>query len=136
MANSLYDPARERFLKGEIDWLTDDIRAVLVSTIEGDNPYTFAAGHEFLADIHENARRATVDLDVGDRLATDGKAIAGNVTYLSVTGAEVGAVVIYKHNADPAAAPVIAYIDTGVGLPVVPNGGDIYVNLDDYIFQL
>ncbi len=134
MANALYDPARERFLKGEIDWLNDDIRAVLVSTSEGDNPYTFAAGHEYLDDIHADARRATEDLD--DVFATDGKAIAGNSTYTAVSGAEVGAIVIYKHNADPAAAPLIAYIDDGVGLPIVPNGGDIFINWDEYIFQI
>ncbi len=136
MGNALYDKGREKFLKGEIDWLNDDIRVALVSTDAGDNPYTFSAADEFLDDIHTNAVRVTMDAGLDDKFATDGKAIAGDVTYTSVTGAEAGALVIYKHNADPASAALIAYIDTGVGLPIVPNGGDIFINWDEYLFQL
>ncbi len=136
MANALYNKAREKFLTTGINWLTDDVRAMLVSTTEGDNAYTFSADHEFLDSIHANARRATMADGLTDKSAVDGKAVAENVTYSSVTGAEAGAIVIYKHNADPAAADLIAYIDDGVGLPIVPNGGDIFINWDDYIFQL
>jgi len=135
MANLLYDPAREKFLTGDINWLTDDIRVALVSTSEGDNPYTVNASHAFLDSVHANAIRSQVG-PLENKGADDGKASADNITFPAVDGAEAGALVIYVHNADPAAAALIAYLDTGVGLPVLPNGGDIYITWGDYIFQI
>ncbi len=136
MANALYDPAREKFLKGELDWLADDIRVALVSTTEGSNPYTFAAADEYLDSVHANAIRSQLPAGLDNKFATDGKAIADNSLFEAVTGAEAGALIVYKHNADPAAAALIAYLDTGVGLPVIPNGGDIYATWGDYLFQI
>ena len=34
MANKLYDKAREAFLKGDIDWLNDTVKVVLVDTAD------------------------------------------------------------------------------------------------------
>ena len=135
MANSLYDPAREKYLTGEFNWSADDIRVALVSTSAGDNPYTFNASHEFLDSIHPNAIRSQSGA-LENKAVGDGKAQADNITFTAVEGAEAGALVIYVHNADPAAAALIAYLDTGVGLPVLPNGGDIYITWGDYIFQI
>jgi hypothetical protein len=132
MANALYDPGRQKFLEAAINWTQgqDDIRVVLVSTIGGDNPYTFSAAHEFLSSIHADARRSTVELNTS-RTVTSGVADAADVTFTAVTGAAAGAVVIYKHNADAGAAALIAYIDDATGLPVTPNGGDITVQWDN-----
>lgn len=46
MANALYDPGREGFLDGTIDWDTGDIRAMLVLST-----YTFVASHKFITDL-------------------------------------------------------------------------------------
>ena len=45
MANSLYDKGRQRFLEAQLNWITDDIKVVMVDTAV----YTFAASHEFLS---------------------------------------------------------------------------------------
>jgi hypothetical protein len=42
MANALFDPGREGFLDGSIDWDTDDIRVMLVKST-----YVFSAAHKF-----------------------------------------------------------------------------------------
>ena len=135
MANSLYDPARQKYLTGEFNWLTDDIRVALVSIDAGDNPYTFSAAHEYLDSVHANAIRSQSGALEG-KAVDDGKAQADNTTFTAVEGAVAGALIIYKHNVDPAAADLIAYLDTGVGLPVTPNGGDIFIAWGDYIYQI
>jgi len=52
-----------------------------------------------------------------------------NLTFPSVTGASVEALVLYRQNGGANTTwPLIAWLDTGVtGLPVTPNGGDITV---------
>ena len=46
MANALYDPGREGFLDGSIDWDTNDIRVMLALST-----YTFSAAHKFISDL-------------------------------------------------------------------------------------
>ena len=127
MANALYDPGRESFLKGEIAWQTDNIKAVLVKTATG---YTFSAAHQFLSSILVGERIAT-SANLGTKTTTSGVADAANVTFTAVTGDACGAVVLYKDTTDAATSNLIAYIDTATGLPVTPNGGDITVQWDD-----
>lgn len=136
MANALYDKARESFLKGEIVWGTDDIRAVLVDTAT----YTVdLVNDQFLSDIPAGERVATLGSTLTSMTTTSGVADAADITFSSVTGDQSEAVVLYKYNASDAAARLIAYIDTATGLPVTPNGGDITVTWDsgaNKIFKL
>jgi hypothetical protein len=45
MSNQLFDPGREGFLAGEIDWDTAVIKAALV------RGYTFTGSHKFVSEI-------------------------------------------------------------------------------------
>ena len=45
MANALFDPGREGFLAGEIDWDTAVIKVAMVRS------YTFSAAHKFVSDM-------------------------------------------------------------------------------------
>ena len=69
MANALYDPGREGFLDGSIDWDTDDIRTMLVLST-----YTFSAAHKFITDLGavDNGRTAAL----GSKTVTSGIAPA------------------------------------------------------------
>lgn len=126
MANALYDNGRQGFLDGSIDWDTDDIRAVLIDT----GVYTVnLATHDFKDDL--SGIIATFPSAFISKTVTAGIADAGNITFSSVSGATVEAIVIYKHTGSDATARLIAYIDTATGLPVTPNGGDITVTWDD-----
>lgn len=135
MANALYDKGRQAFLEGDIDWINDDIRVILIDAAD----YTVnLATHDFLDDIPVAARVA-VSSALSGKTATDGVADANDVTFTSVTGDQSEALVIYKHTGTESTSNLIAYIDTATGLPVTPNGGDITVvwdNGSNKIFKL
>lgn len=127
MANALFDKGRQRFLEGQFTWTTDTIKAVLVDT----GTYTpNLSAHEYLSDISSGARISTSGAFTG-KSATGGAADANDVTFTSVTGASIEAIVLYKDTGSDATSPLIAYIDTATGLPITPNGGDIIVTWDN-----
>ena len=127
MANALFDKARQRFLEGQFNWNTDTIKAVLVDT----GTYTVnLSAHEFLSDISTGARIATSGAFTG-KTTTGGAADANDVTFTSVTGASIEAIVLYKDTGTDSTSPLIAFIDTATGLPITPNGGDIIVTWDN-----
>lgn len=127
MANALYGKGREKFLNGDIDWASDDIKAVLVDVAD----YTVSIDvDEFLDDIPGGAIVDTTANFTG-KTSTLGVADADNATFASATGDPSEAVVIYKDTGSAATSPLIAYIDTATGLGVTPGGGDITVQWDD-----
>lgn len=133
--SAVYDKARQKFLEGSIAILTDNIKAVLVDT----GAYSVnLATHEFLSDIPSGARIATSG-NLGTKSSTGGVFDAADITFTSVSGASVEAIVLYKDTGSAGTSPLIAYIDSGTGLPVTPNGGDISVVWDNgssKIFEL
>ena len=127
MANALFDKARQRFLEGQFNWNTDTIKAALVDT----GTYTVnLSAHEFLSDIGTGARISTSGAFTG-KATTGGAADANDITFTSVTGASIEAIVLYKDTGTDSTSPLIAFIDTATGLPITPNGGDIIVTWDN-----
>lgn len=127
MANKLYDNARDQFLRGNLDWVNITGKAVMIDTTE----YTLdAALHQHLDDIPSAARVATATL-TGKTASGGGVADASDVTFTAVSGAEVGALAIYEDSGDEATSRLIAWIDSGGGLPITPNGSDILIKWDD-----
>lgn len=127
MANALFDKARQRFLEGQFNWNTDTIKSVLVDT----GSYTpNLSAHEFLSDVGSGSRISTSGSFTG-KTTTGGAADANDVTFTSVTGASIEAIIIYKDTGSDATSPLIAFIDTATGLPITPNGGDIIVTWDN-----
>lgn len=127
MANALFDKGRQRFLEGQFNWLTDTIKVVMVDT----GAYTVNLGtHEFLSDVGSSSR-ITTPVTLTGKATTGGAADASDVTFSSVTGPSIEALVIYKDTGTEATSPLIAYIDTATGLPITPNGGDIIVTWDN-----
>lgn len=86
--------------------------------------------HEYLSDISSSARIAG-PVTLTSKSTAGGAADAADVTFTSVTGASIEAIVIYKDTSSEATSPLIAYIDTATGLPITPNGGDIIVTWDN-----
>lgn len=124
MSSALYDKGREGFLDGSIDWDTDTIKACLVDT----GTYTFNAAHDFLDDVSGIVATSGA---LSGKSATGGVADASDVTFSAVSGSSVEAIILYKDTGSAATSRLIAYIDTGTGLPVTPNGGDITVAWDN-----
>lgn len=127
MANTLYDKARERFLRGQINWDTDTMKVCLVDK----NVYTpnFTT-HEYMSDVSGSAVIAP-GVTLTGKASTSGAADANDVTFTAVSGAESEALIIYKDTGDNATSPLIALIDSATGLPITPNGGDIIVVWDN-----
>lgn len=123
MANSLFHPAREGFLGGDIDWDADTIKLILVDHTD-DTPVV--ATDDFLADIIAGARVATSGA-FASKTKTNGVADAGDVTLSAVTGDEADSIVIFADSGVEATSRLIAFIDVAAGLPVMPNGGDITI---------
>jgi hypothetical protein len=127
MASGLYDKAREAFLEADIDWGANDIRAILIDS----GTYTVnLSTHQFLSSIPSGARIA-VSGSLTSKTSTNGVADAADVTFTAVSGATIEAIVLYVHTGTDATARLICYIDSGVGLPITPNGGDITIRWDN-----
>lgn len=135
MANALYDPGREGFLDGTIDFDTATIKAALARLTAGGAP-VFTASQKFVSDLtatHTLVPAAGVALTT--KTVTAGVADADNVLFSAVpSNANNHVIVLYQSSAvtgggDVAATAqrLIAWIDTGTNLPVVPNGGDVTI---------
>ena len=133
MANRLYDLGRESFLKGEISWSGDNIKACLVDSAS----YTpDTAADQFLSDL---SGVVATSGNLTSKTTTDGVADAADVTFSSVTGNQSEYIVVYQDTGTPSTSRLIALVDTATGLPVTPNGGDIVVQWDsaaNKIFKL
>ena len=123
MASGLYAATKKLMLDGDIDLLTDNIKVCLVDT---DDYTVDLATHDFLDDVAGAAIVATSG-NFASKTTTGGVLDAADITFSSVTGDKCAALIIYKDSGAAATSPLIAYIDSGTNLPIIPNGGDIIV---------
>lgn len=134
MASGFYNSGRQLFIRGQLDWNTADIRAVLVNISGGGTMYTFNATHTTMNNVVAGwaggASGAVIAAPValGSKTSADGIADAADTPFTGVTGDSVEAVILYVHNATPANGQLLAYID---GISVTPNGGDITIIWDN-----
>lgn len=123
------DPSRQAWVDKNISWSADDIRVILIQTT-GTGSTTPVATWTTLADIPSGARvfnsTNQTPTSLANKTNVSGVMDADDFTCKSVTGAVVGAVALIQFNAGtPEASRVLTIIDSGPGLPVTPNGGDI-----------
>jgi len=116
VSNQLYDPGREGFAIGEIDWDTDDIRVMLAL-----NSYSFVASHKFLSDLGavDNGRSAAL----GSKTGTNGICDAGDTSLTATAATPSGKLIVFKHTGADGTARLIGCIDTATGLPFTPAAG-------------
>ena len=126
MVNRLYASGRQGFLQGDIHWLTDNIKALLVNGgAYSPNTSTDTA----LSNVPVGSRTA-VSPNLANKTATAGVADADDLTFPNVSGPVSGLVVIYKDTGVEATSTLICLIDTANGLPVTPNSGPIAITFD------
>lgn len=142
MANVLFDPGREGFLDGTIDWDTAVIKVALV------RGYTLTASHKFVSDVTgAGGTLVATSAALGSKTVTNGIADGADLTFTAVaSGAAITSILIFQSSAvtgggDVAAGSqrVIGFVDTATNLPVTPNGGDISITWDsgaNKIFKL
>ena len=124
MANAIYPKYKEAILGGgaNTDLLTGTVKVALVET----GVYTYNAADQFLTSL--TGVVGTAQTIGATKSVTNGVFDGGDVTYTSVTGNSVEALVIYIDTGTAGTSRLVAYIDTGVtGLPVTPNGGNITI---------
>lgn len=133
MANAIYPLYKQALLDGAANTDINDltVKVALVDT----GVYTYSPAHEFLTSLTGVVGTAQT---IAATTVTNGLFDGDNVTYTSVAGNSVEALVIYIDTGVAGTSRLVAYIDTGVtGLPVTPNGGDITVTWNvSGIFQL
>jgi hypothetical protein len=122
MTNLIMPKAKEKILTGQINLLTDTIRAVLIDLAD----YTFSAAHEFLADVPGVAREETSTALTG-KSVTSGVFDADDVTFSGASGDPSEALYLFKDTGNEASSPLLAYWDTAAGLPITLNGGNVVV---------
>lgn len=134
MANVVYPKYKQALLDGSanIDVNDGTVKVALIDT----GLYTYNSAHDFYDDVSAGVVGTPVAL--ANTTVTNGLFDADNVTFTSVSGNSVEALIIYIDTGVAATSTLVAYLDTGVtGLPVTPNGGDIIVSWDAAgIFQL
>ena len=133
MANAIYPLYKQALLDGSANTDINDltVKVALVDT----GVYTYSAAHEFLTSLTGVVGTAQT---IAATTVANGLFDGDNVTYTTVTGNSVEALVIYIDTTVAGTSRLVAYIDSGVtGLPVTPNGGDITVTWSvSGIFQL
>jgi hypothetical protein len=134
VASSLFDPGREGFLDGTIDWDTAVIKTALI------RGYTFNATHKWVSDVTgSGGTLVATSAALSSKTVAAGVADAADVVFTAVAaGAAIPAIVVFQSSAVTGGADVaataqrlIAYIDTATGLPVTPNGQNINVAFDN-----
>lgn len=123
MANSLYDKAKVEFLSEGIHMTTDTIAVYLVSGSYSD----VVATDDYIDSVASADMVAKGSLS-NVAIGSVGDIDADDLTFSSVTGSQVVHIVLAMDTGTPATSPLIAVIDTGTGLPVTPNGGDITIS--------
>ena len=133
MTNALFTPAAEGFIAGEIDLDTATIKAAFV------RGYTFSASHKFVSDV--TGAGGTIN---GTSAALTSKTVTGGVfdaadTTVTPTASAVDHGILLCQasavtgGADVAASAqrVIAWYDTGTGLPIQPGTGSTPITWDN-----
>lgn len=131
----LYPSAKQAFLSGQLNWLTDPIVAVLVGT----QYYTYSDAHATLLDLPLQARIAVTTGTLANRTAALGVADADDASFGSVIGNMGNAIMLCTDTGSDSTSLLIAYLDAGAGVPVNPDGSIINVawsNGDTKIFAL
>jgi len=129
MANALYPKWKEQLLQftANNNLSAGTVKVALVDT----GVYTYASSDQFYdAGTGSDVQSATVGTPqtIGSKTFTNGVFDGADVTFPTVSGSTVEALVIYIDTGTPTTSPLVAYIDTSVtNLPVTPNGGDITV---------
>ncbi len=129
MANALYVAFRNGVLGSHatrVDLDADTIKAALIDH-GTDTPNVTT--DDFYNDISAGLVGALSSAFTSKTIGTVAAGVfdADNVTFSAVSGNSVESVNVLKDTGAGATSDLIAYFDTGTGLPGTPNGGDITV---------
>lgn len=127
MAKNFYPKGKEQFAQGNIDFLSDTIKCVVL------DGYTYDSAHDNLDDVTSGFRVAT-SAALSSKTVTNGVLDAADVTIADVaTGSTIDGVLVYKEGGTEATSPLIAFISEEADADPIAtptNGSDITVTWD------
>lgn len=139
MANTLYGKGKEKLLSSTsaISLDTDTIKVSLVKNTYAQD----LAADEFFSTISGllagGASAAMNTQTLASKSITLGIFDAADVTFPAVTAGDTcEAVVIWKDTGVAGTSPLIAYIDTITGFPLLTNGGDVVIQWDSGAYKI
>ncbi len=128
MANAIYPKYKQSVLSADAssDLIQSTANVAPYVSLINTSSYTYNSSHQFFSSL---AGIVGTDQQLTTPVATNGTFACDNVTFTSVTGSTVSALVIYRKNAGANTTwRLVLYEDTSVtGLPVTPNGGNIVI---------
>lgn len=128
MANAIYPLYKQALLSGSSNCDLTQTSATLAPFVSlvSTASYTYSAAHQYYSSL---AGIVGTDQQITSPSVTNGTFNGAGCTFTAVTGAAVGALVIYRKNSGANTTWVLVlYEDTSVtGLPVTPNGGNIVI---------
>lgn len=133
MANAVFPKAKEGFLDGSIDLDTATIKVALV------RGYSYNSAHQFVSDVTGTGTLHATSSGLASKTVTNGVFDAADITFTTpATNTNDHALLIFQSSASTGGADVaassqrvIAWIDTGTGIPIKPAGGNITVVWDN-----
>lgn len=125
MASVIYPKYKEALLTGSsnISLTTGTVKVDLIDT----GTYTYSAAHDFYDDVSGSV--ATTGA-LANKTVTSGVFDADDTSWSAVSGATAEALIIWIDTGTPSTSRLVAYIDSGTGLPVTPNGNNINLTFD------
>lgn len=127
MANAVYPLYKKAILDGAANSaLTGTGATGLWVALIDTGTYVYSAAHQFYSDL---SGIVGTDVEITGVTTTAGVVDGADVVFTSVVGASVEALVLYRKNAGANTTwRLVAYIGSSVvGLPALPNGGDVTV---------
>jgi hypothetical protein len=126
--SGVYRRAAQKMATGDLDLDATTLRVYMVSSA-----YTYSADHEFLSSVTGSSaliasrQDGTSDyqattITVGTDSAVDGT----DVTFTNSSATQCVALILVKWGTNAADSRLVAYINSGTGLPVTPNGNTTF----------
>jgi hypothetical protein len=133
VANAAFTPALEGLLAGEIDLDTAVLKAAYVRS------YTYSASHKFVSDVTGAGGVLNGTSSALTSVTVTGGVLDAADTTVSTTASAVNhSILLFQSSAVTGGADVaasaqrlIAYLDTGTGLPIQPGTGSTPITWDN-----
>lgn len=125
MASGLYDNGVREIMRGNIDLINSPISALLIDV----NEYTVDLATDI--DLDDIPEAAIISESALTNKSLDGTTFrADDLTFISVEGNDIGAVVLFFSQDTNADSKLIAYLDNAPEFPITPDGTDIIISWD------
>lgn len=128
MANAIFTPFAEGIISGEIDLNTGVVKCALV------RGYTFDATDKFVSEVVATGTLNGTSAALANPTVTGGVFDADDTTIAATANATNHGLLLFQASAVSGGSDVaqsaqrlVAYYDTGTGLPIQPGTGDVAV---------